>query len=257
MERRLGERVSSVMVLVWALMPASRARAQSRPDEPAPPAYPPPAAAPAPAPYPPPQPGYPPAQPDYPPPAQPGYPPPAQPGYPPPWQAAPYPPQVSAAEPVAVEPRFGDRGQMVLTGGFGSINSSDNFTNISIFPAIDFFVTNHFSIGGGVRLTYIKNQGASAVQQQEGVLFQIGFDVPLGGRVSLWPRLLNGVIRVEHVTNYVTSELQVPLLVHAAPHFFIGAGPFVSTSRLINPSTGANSNAAANRGLTTFVGGWM
>ena len=83
----------------------------------------------------------------------------------------------------------------------------------------------------------------------------------LADSVSLWPRL--GRRPDHHASGNggqnaydVTLTVSVPVLWHPGSHFFLGAGPALST-QLVNKIDGANQGKLTDIGLTALIGGYF
>jgi hypothetical protein len=122
------------------------------------------------------------------------------------------------------------------------MGQSSNTTMIILNPAVDVFVAPNLSLGGEVLVGLSSSGGNDSTAI--GIAPRIGYNIPFGSMVSLWPRIL---VRYVHDTNsssgapsstsnYTVSLLAfVPVLFQPAPHFFIGGGPYFSkdlTSKL-------------------------
>jgi hypothetical protein len=180
-------------------------------------------------------------------------PPPRPPALPP--GVAPFPPPTAWSAPPPPEERFGGSGQIVLTAGLGSAFLDDNSQSVSLSPSVSVFIPGSFSFGAGLNVGYVKNKGASATTDV-GLNVRFGYNARLGSRLSLWPTFLVGAARPFVGSNYSFASVQVPLLVHIVPHFFLAGGPFVTRYQFAEPS-GAAVGSLNRAGLTTFIGGWF
>ena len=179
--------------------------------------------------------------------------------------------------------RFGDAHEFVLssesmadvyyTADAGVPSASSGFT---IAPGVDYFVTNRVSVGvaftiGSGHETGIDPSSRLAVSDDvvsgAGTL-RLGVDVPISRWFSLYPRagISAGVVSYDEKSNhrenkysedFVSVGVYVPLLLHVAPHAFIGFGPAVSRDlgRVIQQSSIENRTTSAGAGL--MVGGWI
>jgi hypothetical protein len=141
---------------------------------------------------------------------------------------------------------------------------TDASTAISIFPATDYFVIENLSIGGVIGVGYIKAGDAHSTIFRLGP--RIGYNIDLSPLLSLWPKLGISYAHTtseDSVTNASGDEvtdttkndavqlnLFVPVMLHPAPHFFAGFGPFVDTD--LN-----GDNRATTWGLRLTLGGWI
>jgi hypothetical protein len=186
--------------------------------------------------------------------------------------------------------RFGDVGQMVLTGilsasfgylGYSSGGSSS--TSFSVQPAFDYFSSEGFSEGASVFFRYSDSTSGIGIRDRNvafGATAQVGSNLWLGERVSFWPRLEIGVWQSRSTLNggYGGSvsidgapvflgpstsvgenalflEVFAPFLFHPASHFFVGFGPdgFVDVLH----SAGSVNNRRRYLGASSTVGGWF
>ena len=111
-----------------------------------------------------------------------------------------------------------------------------------------------------------------------GIGVAVGVNVPLGDWVSFWPRVFGGVW-TESITQSPVPrafslsrdgitlpqgdyretalwfEIYAPLLIHPAPHFFVGFGPdfFIDLVHDVGPT----ENRRTYWGATSLVGGWL
>ena len=115
-------------------------------------------------------------------------------------------------------------------------------------PGLDYFIGNGISVGGVVGFghssgnpsTNVVNLGARA-----------GFNQGLNQHVSFWPTIgIDGSFTHNTTTNSTAAlEVFAPFLYHVAPHFFLGAGPFLSYLVKGGPDT--------QYGLDFVIGGWL
>ncbi len=136
--------------------------------------------------------------------------------------------------------RFGNRGQIVVTGDFelgadatqGEFGTSTiDIARIVVAPAADVFVIERLSIGG--QLLYKQSSTSGWVNGERvsiGLGPRVGYAVPLSELWSLYPRVGLSYERElgDFRTERVTTTASVPVLVHPAEHFFLGAGPYLS-----------------------------
>lgn len=172
--------------------------------------------------------------------------------------------------------RFGERKDVLLGGDFylGATYDSTTAAGISngsvvISPSLDYFIVDHVSIGAGGGFDYSWTSFPSPFSPRVGSgsttgvhgLVRVGVQASLTTRLSLYPR---ASFRVSHATSEASGELttlrlalDVPLVFHVAPHFYIGCGPFIGrdVARVVN---GLSSEALTTTGgLTTMLGGWL
>jgi hypothetical protein len=211
----------------------------------------------------------------------PGYAPP--PGYtPPPPAYAPPPPQGSDAG--AGPARFGSGMQLVISddlflqlvtqttttpGVLGGEDTSSSSTSVYLRPAVDLFVARNFSIGGQLTMgatSYdagsVTSGGSSATF---GVMPRLGFNIPLGSKVSIWLRGAAGYLFTSYSfdgssdsTSGYVFEVQgfAPLLVHPVPHFFIGIGPSLF-AQIVSKVEDEDTTRFSSFGLQSTIGGYL
>ncbi len=141
---------------------------------------------------------------------------------------------------------------------------ADATTSVSIFPAADYFVIENLSIGGVLGVGYTKAGSAHSTIFRLGP--RIGYNLNLSELLSVWPKLGIGYAHTkaddsvalpsgDTVTRTVKNDavqlnLFAPVMLHPAPHFFAGFGPFVDTD--LN-----GDNRATTWGLRLTLGGWL
>jgi len=163
--------------------------------------------------------------------------------------------------------RFGDRGQLVLNGdlaitaghrwgeGNGSLN---DFTFFSVRPSVDYFVLEGLSLG--VTLGLGGSFGENSDFTEVGAGLRVGYALPLGERVSLWPRLgaslyhqniqsQFGGREQEDSASIGRVDLFTPLLVHPTSSFFIGLGPVLAVE--------TGDFESVSLGVQSLVGGYF
>jgi len=201
-------------------------------------------------------------------------------------------PSVSAA-PQPIARAFGDAGVTVLGGSIGlhNLNYTDSDAmqfSILFDPGVDYFFAQHLSVGGFGRVSYSVGKGydyfGPFIETKDtgyGAGARIGFNVEASKWLSVWPKVGFGVThndttqtvlgapagfssittyQRELKTNATWIEFSVPLLLHAAPHFFVGMGPYVY-SDISRTSTSATGQSQEHRrtgiGVTFSTGGWI
>jgi hypothetical protein len=159
-------------------------------------------------------------------------------------------------------------------------NSEAKFVEAGFAVGIDRFLVRHFSIGLDLGASYSNEQGYGVNTFQESKSTSIsggarlGYDVPLGQRFSWYPRLTLGLSRTHNKTTMsavgwngfpsssVASSigpvvsLYAPLLLHLAPHLFVGFGPRLAHSfgaQRGGPYDGAQSTVISG---DFVLGGW-
>lgn len=189
------------------------------------------------------------------------------------------------ASPVEVPdlaPRFGDKGHVVLTtsateasiSSFGYSQSTASSLSESIAPGFDVFVADHVSLGVDVALSHSSGTSfdASGTKTQSsgtsyGIGPRLGFDIPLSRALSLWPQAeltfgggtteqTSSAGSNDHTYTEVWVHASIPLLVHPAAHFFLGAGPYASHD-LSNVDQFNLDNQGTTIGASFVLGGWL
>ena len=124
--------------------------------------------------------------------------------------------------------------------------------SLHLVPSLDYFIQEHLSVGGLIGLD--TDGGGSTIRFGA----RVGYDVPLGALVSMWPR---GGLQVAHMSpkdspgvNVTTLGFELPFLFHFVPHILLGVGPFISVP-LTNSA--AMSSKDPTYGLTALVGGYF
>jgi hypothetical protein len=156
-------------------------------------------------------------------------------------------------------PRFGEAGEFVVTTGAHLGVSSTSWDGsdakrfaVGVQPSLDYFFVRNLSLGIGIDVATSDSQGYgadSSLVRTKSLLLgggaRVGYNIPFGSRVSLYPHLTFGVHRVESTQEVIEGQallgnptgtastmrtgpwmsLDLPVLFHVAPHFFIGFGP--------------------------------
>ncbi len=187
-------------------------------------------------------------------------------------------------------PRFGRRGQIVVSGqldlNLGFTWTSDDprrQSHASVTPSMDAFVSEDVSLGAflsyGVSASrdYADDGTLTDVTSHGGSLgARLGFNEPIGKWVSWWPRLSLGwsttstsVRPVDRPSfaggkpGYDAAEsgmfliLEAPLLLHPAPHWFLGVGPTLYRDLARSREGSPLENNRTTLGFTYVVGGYL
>jgi len=161
-----------------------------------------------------------------------------------------------------------------LSANFGHLGYStpgSSTTSVGIEPAFDYFVARNISWGGSVFVRYsdVTSLGNETKDLSFGITGQVGSNLWLTRRLlSVWPRLFVGALE-NRLTYLVSSdgsstnttekiafvELYVPLLLHLAPHVFVGFGPEAFADAY--HTVGETSNLRRFWGAESIVGGWF
>lgn len=158
-------------------------------------------------------------------------------------------PIVGGVQRVEAEPqlRFGDRGSLVISSEAGlhvsytTVDASDGVPIVRLLfrPSLDYFVADRFSLGGFGQMSH-ESRGEFDSVTIIAAGMRVGYDVPLSAHLSLWPTLSAAYASVNasfgdpygtalyaNGSDFFSMGVYVPLLVHPAPHFFLGFGPAV------------------------------
>jgi hypothetical protein len=136
-------------------------------------------------------------------------------------------------------------------------------TTVVLAPAADYFVMRNLSVGGVISLTYTKSGDNSSTRF--GIGPRVGYNLQVSRLLSVWPKIgvsfahtnsqvettVAGMTLTDEVdSNALALNLFVPVMVHPAPHFFAGFGPFLDTDL----SGDARSTVW---GVKLTLGGWL
>jgi hypothetical protein len=160
---------------------------------------------------------------------------------------------------------------MLSLGGSSTSNNGGSTFGFSIAPAADYFVIDHLSIGLELLLGYSSfsppSFGGMSLPSGNttsyGFAPRLGYDVPLGTNLSIWPKVF-----FEHLgysdggsaSGYGNIQLlgaYVPVLYQVAPHFFLGLGPNVVTELGASSDGNSATNKATAYGVFASIGGWF
>jgi hypothetical protein len=121
-------------------------------------------------------------------------------------------------------------------------------SRLLIQPGLDYFIGNGISVGGVVGFGYTSGS-PNTITVNLGA--RAGFNQGLNQHVSFWPTIGIDGSYTHNATSNSTAALEVfaPFLYHVAPHFFLGAGPFLSYLVKGGPDT--------EYGLDFVIGGWL
>ena len=178
--------------------------------------------------------------------------------------------------------RFGDAGQLVLTGDLSASISSltyrgsdAQYFSVAVAPGFDVFVANHFSIGVDLSIGYASTTGLASngakidyTSTSFGIAPRVGVDVPISSSLSFYPRAAIGTGSLtqdevssngaenKHTVARTWVSLYAPLLVHPEPHFFVGVGPLVVHELSATDQYG-KENQRTTIGASLLLGGWL
>lgn len=198
------------------------------------------------------------------------------------WWGGPARSDPPLAEPAA-PPRFGDASQVVFTSEIAADASTAIYAGIpskstilTFAPGIDYFVMRHLSVGAALAIRWSANSGIDAsnrlsvtedLTEASGML-RVGVDFPLATWLSLYPRAnlslgiaaydeKSGASENKFTANVISVGLYAPLLLHMAPHAFVGFGPVVAHD-LVRAYQGSGAqNRTTSAGASMMVGGWI
>ena len=169
---------------------------------------------------------------------------------------------------ISVDLPFMNEGPQLAIVHESSSMGGGSSTTIGIQPSLDYFVAPHISVGGQVGIAHgstgLSVGGSSINQTVIGVEVRGGYELPLTDSVSLWPRLGIGYNHKSYSggggadsSGYDLDLLvSVPVLWHPASHFFLGAGPALTT-QLVNKVEGTSQSKTTDIGLTALIGGYF
>jgi hypothetical protein len=148
------------------------------------------------------------------------------------------------------------------------MGTSSSGTTIVIAPSGDYFIAPNVSVGALVGFA----NGPTGVGDVTtfGLMPRAGYSLSLTDVLSIWPRLGIGYFYTSvsptggggSFSGYtIPFFVEVPVLWHPAPHFFIGAGPTLKTE-LVNKGENAAGMTAdgpktTDLGITTMIGGYF
>jgi hypothetical protein len=170
------------------------------------------------------------------------------------------------AEVRATGPRFGQAREVVLGGDFWVylnhyeyVSDAKPTTYVIVRPAVDYFVADHLSLGGGLGFARSWQEGESSNSFE--VRPRIGYELPVGDAFSVWPRAGIQYELSWFNDSYGSSSnrtleafAQVPVLAHVTPHFFVGIGP---TFNAVLSYSRADWPKATSVGVESTIGGWL
>lgn len=141
-------------------------------------------------------------------------------------------------------------------------------TTLSVLPAADYFVIDNLSVGGFIGVRYQRAGDVKSTSFMVGP--RVGYNINFSRMLSLWPKvgfsysrnkakssvdgddvgLDFGTLTGTRRNNALALNVFVPIMLHPAPHFFAGFGPFLDTD--LN-----GNNRVTIWGLRLTVGGWL
>ncbi|MDB4972043.1 MAG: hypothetical protein JWN48_384 [Myxococcaceae bacterium] len=145
-------------------------------------------------------------------------------------------------------------------------DSPGAITTVTLAPAADYFIVKNVSVGGAVALDYRKAGDLHGTRFTIGP--RVGYNFEVSRLLSVWPKLgfsyahtnqdyrrgsINGLptnATASNGSNAIALNIFVPVMIHPAPHFFAGFGPFVDTDL-------SGDNRATVWGFRLTLGGWV
>jgi len=129
-------------------------------------------------------------------------------------------------------------------------------------PAADYFVIPNLSVGG--QIEYGHSHATSSGSDSAGTTSadlntfaigpRVGYNIGINDMLSFWPKLelLFADVFGDVSANTFDLVIFAPLMVHPAPHFFAGLGPFLQTDLASSAAT-----KSTEWGLEFTIGGWL
>lgn len=139
-------------------------------------------------------------------------------------------------------------------------------TTLSIFPATDYFIIENLSVGGAIGVGYNKVGSEHSTRFLLGP--RVGYNFEISRLLSVWPKLgfsyshlkseskraagdgSGRTVSASTTNDAVQLNIFVPVMVHPAPHFFAGFGPFLDTDL-------SGDNRVTVWGFKLTLGGWV
>jgi hypothetical protein len=166
-------------------------------------------------------------------------------------------------------PRFGDPGTFAFGGDIGIggqqgiVGGYDTILSLELDPAVDLFPARRLSLGvGSVLSTTIDrtSPGSSYVS----VSPRVGYAVPLGERLFLWPRLSADFASVWQAQSsgptfhhrILSSTLYLAFDAFLLPHVALGIGPAV-TQQLLHRTDSGTEPLITTVQLLVEIAGWL
>jgi len=164
---------------------------------------------------------------------------------------------------------FGHAGQLAISSDAAlaishtAPSEGSGVTNVTLAPAVDYFVIDGLSVGGFVSLDYTTIGDWDATEF--GIGPRVGYNIELSDLVSVWPKIgmsFRSVsqsrevaqgdqsVAISNDSSGVALNLFAPIMFHPATHFFAGFGPFLDASL-------SGDNKATSVGARLTLGGWL
>jgi hypothetical protein len=200
------------------------------------------------------------------------------------WGGTPEPqPETTTEAPTVGEsPRFGDRGNIAVTGDLGVAASTTSYggtssssSGVYIAPGFDWFIVENISLGSvcGYGASFVEGRtvdGRASTNERHSAFFgpRVGWNLPLGSVLSFWPRASfqvgyedvsggAGTERNEYTATFISVGAFAPLLLHVATHAFVGLGPRVWHDLQRREQKSRQDFPSTTLGGSLLVGGWF
>ncbi|HEX5659736.1 MAG TPA: hypothetical protein VFX59_21225 [Polyangiales bacterium] len=126
-------------------------------------------------------------------------------------------------------------------------------TQLILQPAFDYFVIKNLSVGGAVGLNYNKQGSQKGTKLTIGP--RVGYNFELSRMLSVWPKLGFSFSHTnsdgaDDEANALALNLFAPVMLHPAPHFFVGFGPFLDADL-------SGDSRSTTWGFKLTLGGWI
>jgi hypothetical protein len=143
-------------------------------------------------------------------------------------------------------------------------HSSQDVTTIQLAPSVDYFVLDNFSVGGFVSFAYSSSGAGDGTRI--GIGPRVGYNFKLSDTLSVWPKAgfayaYSSSTVSQRIDDDTTREVStsgsalamnlfVPVMIHPAPHFFGGFGPFLDVDL-------SGDERVTVFGAKLTLGGWI
>jgi hypothetical protein len=163
---------------------------------------------------------------------------------------------------------------MLDIGGTSSSNNGGSQVGFIVAPAADYFVIDNLSLGLELLFGYqsyspgsvpgaTTTSAPSTNLTEYGVAPRVGYNIPIGGSVSIWPKVFfeyAGYSVGGAGKGYGNIQLlgaYVPVLYHPTPHFYVGLGPNILTELGASSDGGSATSKITSYGIFGSAGGWF